>query len=116
MVSDYDAAVAIVIVMIPATMVASVMFIEAEARTAVMVGAVVGIAADAESEPLSAGDRRHRDSHRSHGGEYKLPHVPLQSLLRTEGNECSGRQFQERRRNFLEWMFTIIALFKKLAV
>src|SRR5512147_1257409 len=36
----------------------------------------------AHAEFGRAGDRRHRNGHRSHGSEYKLSHVPLQSLLR----------------------------------
>src|SRR5689334_16631255 len=95
--------------MIPAAVPAAVMFVEPGTRTAEVIAAIIPVAADAETELGSAGDRRDRNGRRSHGSEYQLPHVPLQSLLRTRENEHRGPQLLEHRRNFFEWMFTIVA-------
>jgi hypothetical protein len=79
---DHDSAVAIIIAMVPA----SVMVIELGSRpTVIAVTVVVAVAADPEPEFGRAGDRWGGNGDRSHGGKYKLLHVPLQSLLRTEG-------------------------------
>jgi hypothetical protein len=84
---DYDAAVAIIVVMVPAAMPATVVSIEPGARTTVVIAAITTIAADAETEFGRARNRWRGYSHRSDGSEYKLPHVPLQSLLRTRGKQ-----------------------------
>src|ERR1700751_3044914 len=75
MTADHDAAVAIIVVMIPAAMPAPVMPVELGTRaTVVTVAVIVPVAADAHAEFGRAGNGRHRNGYRSHGGEYKFPH------------------------------------------
>ena len=81
----HDAAVALLVVMVPAAMPAAVVLIEPGARTAVVIAAITAVTADPHAESLRTSDRWRGDGHRSDGSEYKLPHVPLQSLLRTRG-------------------------------
>src|ERR1700761_7801762 len=82
---DHDAAVAIIVVMVPSAMPATVVLIDTAPRTAGVPVAITSVAADPHAKSLRACDRWRGNGHRSDGSEYKLPHVPLQSLLRTRG-------------------------------
>jgi hypothetical protein len=108
MLADYYAAViaiAVMVMVIPATMLAAVVVIEPNARAviAVAIGAVV--AADIDAETLGVRDGRSADRKRRCRRKCvsELSHVFLLSLagITNEG----AVPLQEPTRNFLEWMF-----------
>src|ERR1700742_2677323 len=103
MVTDHDA-VAVVIVIVPAAMPATVMAVESDARAVVAIAIVVTVAADAHAEFGGAGDRRHADCDRRESSKYvrKLLHVLLQCRCTYGENKRPRLRFPEQRRNFLE--------------
>jgi hypothetical protein len=103
---EYHDSVAIVIV--PAAMPATVMFVKLGTRAAIVIAIVVTIAADADAEPLGARyrRRRNRDGRQRSENARKLPHFASPIVVARKENVPRGATFREPTRNFLEHLFS----------
>src|SRR5437879_5923663 len=105
----------ITIVIVPAAMQPTIMFVEANTRAAIVViavsGVVIPVAANAEAEALRACDsrRRNRDGRQCGQNARKLLHVSSPIVVALGENVRITTTFLELLRNFLEGIFSYIA-------
>src|SRR5271165_5712561 len=85
---NHDAAVAIVLVMIPSAMPASIVFIKPNSRSMIPVAVVVTVAAHVDAKPGSIGEGRgtHREGSQRGDCVGELPHLFLLRLRLPERN------------------------------
>ncbi|MHC2576328.1 hypothetical protein ACVI1J_001963 [Bradyrhizobium diazoefficiens] len=97
--TDHDAAVVIAVVIVPATVPAAVMLVNARAGAVI----IVPVAADIDADAGRIGDGRGTDCKRRYRCKRLSQLLHLFLLFASSGvNDCRHHLLQERARNFLE--------------